>query len=292
MYVFNKNLETWRGLVMIILTVGQKGHMAILVATEMAHQHNAALRGLNAMYLQAPHVHAPQDIADFFFLMQCWGLWVQHYDDLRRKRMFPTFEEILHKPGCILSRLRGDLEFKPSLNRLLDYVKETHPRVETYDPRIYQELIMKFGLIYQAHLANTICILCALPQICGPPGSSGTDARAGRLYQAYRSLDREASEVMDPNIVPPMLVRMRDTTYEGGNDWPGLPLVAVHVIAEKLSKLHAGAWRFLPCDVWGKPKELPFMGYEAGKGKQRAVPAIPARSPRRLRHEADIVETG
>lgn len=244
----------------ILIIIVQKKHPATFVATEMTHQHNAALRGLNAMYLQAPHVNTPQDITDFLFLMQCWGLWVQYYDQLRRTRMFPECEELMNHPGCILGRLRGDLDFSPSLDRLLDYVQETHPVPETYDPWIYRELIMQFGLVFRAHLEDTITVLGELPHSWSEEVFSGPDFRAGEISQLYRSLDQEASDAMNPNIVLPMVVRMRDTTYEGGNNWPGLPLVAVHVIAERLSKPHAGAWRFLPCDVWGKPKNLPYMG--------------------------------
>ncbi|KAI0098704.1 hypothetical protein GGR51DRAFT_537601 [Nemania sp. FL0031] len=43
-------------------------------------------------------------------------------------------------------------------------------------------------------------------------------------------------------------------------EWPRMSIPAVHAIADKLSPRHAGAWRFLPCDVWGRPRELPFAG--------------------------------
>jgi hypothetical protein len=49
----------------------------------------------------------------------------------------------------------------------------------------------------------------------------------------------------------------------GGNntsDWPRMSVLAIHAVADKLSPRFAGAWRFLPCDVWGRPRELPFMG--------------------------------
>lgn len=48
----------------------------------------------------------------------------------------------------------------------------------------------------------------------------------------------------------------------GGNmtAWPRMSILAVHAVADKLSPRHEGAWRFLPCDVWGRPRELPFLG--------------------------------
>ena len=57
-----------------------------------------------------------------------------------------------------------------------------------------------------------------------------------------------------------MMVRLRDASYDGRGAWPKLSVPALHAIADKLSVLHAGSWRFLPCDVWGRPRELEFLG--------------------------------
>ncbi|KAH6647895.1 hypothetical protein BKA67DRAFT_400408 [Truncatella angustata] len=261
----------------------------------MTSQHNAALRGLNAVYLQAPYINAPQDITDLLFLVQCWGLWVQFYHDLRRTRIFPKFEEALQQPGCILSQLRKDMHFVPLLKRLLQWVQVVHPQPELYDHTVLQELIMDLGTIFRPHLAHLISILTGLPRVCGQLGSLEAEAKAAQLSQLYRAYQKEADIAMDPNIVPPMTVRMRDTTYGGGNNWPGLSLVAVHTIDERLSRAHSGAWRFLPCDVWGKPKELLFRGQLFSKATQTAAipPKLPLKSPARRKEKpvpADISE--
>ncbi|KAI0174921.1 hypothetical protein BJ166DRAFT_575081 [Pestalotiopsis sp. NC0098] len=253
-----------------VLTVFQTRHPALFVANDMTHQHNAALRGLNAIYIQAPHIHDLQDITDFLFLVQCWGLWVQYYDDLRRNSIFPKFEEALQKePGFFLVQLREEYDFIPFLDRLLHYVQETHAQVETYDSMIFQDLVHELGVVYRAHLADTISILAGIPRLCSPTDSSSPEARlkAGRISQIYRKIEKEAGAAMDLHIVPPMLMRMRDTTSGGGNDWPGVPLIALHTIDKTLSGTHAGAWRFLPCDVWGKPRQLLFLGEDQDQGR-------------------------
>ncbi|KAI0393280.1 hypothetical protein F5Y17DRAFT_315159 [Xylariaceae sp. FL0594] len=120
------------------------------------------------------------------------------------------------------------------------------------------------------------------------------DARATRLMKTYQEAESRASTstTMDRFVVLPMIVRLRDVTLSssflhtsssnsslttsstikmtrgyGGNGmsgagatdtWPRLSIPAVHAIADKLSPRHEGAWRFLPCDVWGRPRELPF----------------------------------
>lgn len=200
--------------------------------------------------------------------MQCWGLWVQYYHELRRDQIYPQFEAALQMPGCISSNLGGELDISPSLTRLLQYVQTTHPMPETFNPPLFQELIKEVGVIFQSHMTTVISILKDIPRICSESGSARAAFGASKISQIYKARNREASAAMDPNIVPPMLMRMRDTTCDGGNNWPGLPLVAVHAISDKLSKIHAGAWRFLPCNVWGKPKELLFLGQNSDKGKE------------------------
>lgn len=115
------------------------------------------------------------------------------------------------------------------------------------------------------------------------------DDRATRLTQVYLAADARASAKMDHFVVLPMIVRLRDVTTapalsrtaslsqmsmdgvgmsigvgggggNGANEWPRMSIPAVHAIADKLSPRHEGAWRFLPCDVWGRPRELPFLG--------------------------------
>ncbi|KAK5632243.1 hypothetical protein RRF57_007957 [Xylaria bambusicola] len=118
------------------------------------------------------------------------------------------------------------------------------------------------------------------------------DGRANKLTKVYAAVDAQAAVAIDHYVIPPMIVRLRDSTIMtsystshsrtgsrsmglgtgtgpgagggvgGGNkgDWPRLSVPAVHAIADKLSPRHEGAWRFLPCDVWGRPRELPFLG--------------------------------
>ncbi|KAI0522013.1 hypothetical protein F5B22DRAFT_643594 [Xylaria bambusicola] len=117
------------------------------------------------------------------------------------------------------------------------------------------------------------------------------DDRANKLTKVYAAADAQAATTIDHYVIPPMIVRLRDSTITtsysaghsrtgsrsmglgigtgpgtgggvgGGNkgDWPRLSVPAVHAIADKLSPRHEGAWRFLPCDVWGRPRELPFL---------------------------------
>ncbi|KAJ8122658.1 hypothetical protein O1611_g9787 [Lasiodiplodia mahajangana] len=70
-------------------------HPALHIANEIALIHNAMLRGLNAIYLQAPHVRKAQDVADLLFLTQSWSAWLLDHHNLKEGTMLPGFEAVL-----------------------------------------------------------------------------------------------------------------------------------------------------------------------------------------------------
>jgi hypothetical protein len=55
-----------------------------------------------------------------------------------------------------------------------------------------------------------------------------------------------------------LVMGLRDKTLEGGNNWPDIPWWAAYVIDWIFGWAHRGAWSFLPCDVHGTPRALPF----------------------------------
>ncbi|KAI0406547.1 hypothetical protein F4802DRAFT_558206 [Xylaria palmicola] len=404
-------------------------HPALYIANEIAQIHNAMLRGLNAIYLQAPHVRQTQDIADFSFFAQSWSKWLLDHHDLKESVMLPGFEAALSVPAGTLTLPRsrcpsaasaypdtdtaataegGDGKDKDAyrgeeetitffLHRVYGYASATHKDPQAYDATTLQGHLVALADTLVPHLIGQIGLLASMREMClgsaantetsngragdipGPlpmpmtaitrtaPGSpSGStpvspssstfssspttpassarhspppslslfpptarphhgktpapttlgakdvdvvdaeakdrltraralleaDARATKLTRVYRAADARASARMDRFVVPPMIVRLRDVTAPSGpsrlasispssragmgmgigmgmagavgggsaSEWPGLSIPAVHAIADKLSPRHEGAWRFLPCDVWGRPRELPFLG--------------------------------
>ena len=55
-----------------------------------------------------------------------------------------------------------------------------------------------------------------------------------------------------------MVLGLRDVTYEGGNDWPSMPVHAAKVVEERFSPAHDGSWRFLPSTIYGEPRPLKY----------------------------------
>ncbi|KAI1274015.1 hypothetical protein F5Y07DRAFT_410668 [Xylaria sp. FL0933] len=488
-------------------------HPALHIANEISHIHNAMLRGLNSIYLQAPHVRRERDIADLLFLTQSWSTWLLDHHHLKENTMLPGFEAALGVPagtltlpssstasgitdGGITMRTvkgkerercikedgeeeegQGEDTISFLLHRVYAYASATHKDPQAYNATTLQSLLSALAEVLAPHLTRQVGLLVSMREMCfgsfqgwgktnintkhkevdraeeipGPlpipmvkitktissspptsppispssstfstpsaptpssstsspthsppnvslslfpstatvtsrpvtrhgktssnssssianlnssagtskdntssssgngkhtPGSSGSsvggggsppasrsmsvidkdakarlaqaralleaDDRANKLTQIHAAADAQAAAGMDPFVILPMIVRLRDSTISppfshsssssvsrvpsssslsssndsgkgvsmgmgvgvgainaggvgtGGagskGEWPRMSVPAIHAVADKLSPRHAGAWRFLPCDVWGRPRELPFLG--------------------------------
>ncbi|KAI1350344.1 hypothetical protein F5Y01DRAFT_326544 [Xylaria sp. FL0043] len=499
-----------------------KDTKSLHIANEISHIHNAMLRGLNSIYLQAPHVRRERDIADLLFLTQSWSTWLLDHHHLKENTMLPGFETALGVPagtltlpssstasqitdgGTTMRTVKGkerercikedggeeggeEDTISFLLHRVYAYASATHKDPQAYNGTTLQSLLSALAEVLAPHLTRQVGLLVSMREMCfgsspaggktnintkheeverdeevpGPlpiplvkitktissspstsppispssstfstpsaptpssptsspahsppnvslslfpstatitsrpvtrhgktssnssgsitnlnsssstskdntsssgngkytPGSSGSsvggggsgsppasrsmsvidkdaktrlaqaralleaDDRANKLTQIHAAADAQAAAGMDPFVILPMIVRLRDSTTitnttstisppfspsssssvsrvpsssslassndsgkgvnmgmgmgmgmgginAGGvgtgagnkGEWPRMSVPAIHAVADKLSPRHAGAWRFLPCDVWGRPRELPFLG--------------------------------
>ncbi|KAI1136149.1 hypothetical protein F5Y05DRAFT_111832 [Hypoxylon sp. FL0543] len=282
-------------------------HPALHIANELARAHNAALRGLNALYLQAPSVRQPGDVADFAFLARVWSGWVLDHHEVKESGMLPGFEAALGLEvgglgvvlrGLVLAdgvgdRGRGVIEEEDDededgdgdmrdrgeegtrdiptlLQKIHSYAVEIHSQPTSYSPSILQTLLASLASVLVPHLHAQIPLLMRMKDLCAPTPSPSpsnpspsspphlpTPDPATNLTQIFLAAETSLANRTDRFAVPPMLIRLRDAAHDGG---AGLSVPAVHAVADRLSPRHAGAWRFLPCDVWGRRRELEFLG--------------------------------
>ncbi|KAI4864299.1 hypothetical protein F4820DRAFT_470636 [Hypoxylon rubiginosum] len=327
---------------------------ALHIANELAHAHNAMLRGLNAIYLQAPFVTLPGDVADLLFLTRAWSAWVLDHHALKETAMLPGFEAALGlAPGSLRRRRattpptfrsgggeegeeggeehgksmengngngKGKVEeaedLALQLQRVHAYAASTLAQPASYSGSTLRALLASLAASLVPHLHDQISLLARMQDLSSssspspfsspspspyssssstsssirpPPPSSASSssssarslsiataaaadraaARANKLTQTHLSCESALADRADRFVVPPMVTRLRDAAYDGRNGaaaWPRLSVPALHAIADRLSPRHAGAWRFCPSDVWGRPRELGFLGGE-GEGK-------------------------
>ncbi|KAI1495071.1 hypothetical protein F5X96DRAFT_690830 [Biscogniauxia mediterranea] len=269
-------------------------HPSLHIANEIAHIHNAMLRGLNAVYLQAPHVRQPADIADLMFLAHAWSAWVLDHHTLKQTAMLPAFESVLGlQPGSLGSSSYkapedegqegdeegdDDDELATALQHVHAYAATAHADPATYDPDALRALLARLGDLLAPHLSRQVGVLAGTRELCSsscspfssfpptspssPSSSATATATANALMRVYAACAARAADALDRPAAAPMIVGLRDATYEAGRgrDWPRLSVPAAHAVADRLAPRHAGAWRFLPCDVWGRPRELGFLG--------------------------------
>jgi hypothetical protein len=216
----------------------------------MAFAHNAMLRGLNALYLQAPNISS-NEVSDFLFFAASWSAWVLHHHTIEESYMFPAFQSVSGvTPGMLQDTIEQHYAFADGLEKLHKYSTTTTPM--QYDGNRFCALIDIFAKLLRDHLADEIDTLWAMDSV---PANS---AESQELMKIYHHCELEAKK-QDNNVVPPMVLGLCDKTFEGGNNWPKMPWGSAYIVEYWYGKKHRGAWRFLPCNTWGKPRELLFI---------------------------------
>ncbi|KAF2732827.1 hypothetical protein EJ04DRAFT_553823 [Polyplosphaeria fusca] len=228
-------------------------HPAHHIANEMAFAHNAMIRGLNAIYQQAPHIpSSPSTISAFLFLIRSWAAWILDHHVLEETLIFPGFERV---PGVPASALTRNVEqhhaFSKGMEKLEEYAKTV--QVEEYDGAKVCAMLDPFAGVLCEHLRDEIATLWSLECV--------QLEHAGRLLEVWREGEKKA-ETQDKAVVPPMVLGLRDTTFEGGNDWPKMPPGSAFIVNWVFGWKYAESWTFLPCDVYGRPRALRFLGDE------------------------------
>lgn len=118
------------------------------------------IRGLNSIYLQAPHVHTTTDIQDFLFYVTAWVRIVEFHHDTEENTLFPALERFTQKPDIMEVNERQHEEFLPGLHRLLDYARTT--AVEAYSGMELRAIVDGFAEALMKHLNEEIGTLLEL----------------------------------------------------------------------------------------------------------------------------------
>jgi hemerythrin-like domain-containing protein len=80
------------------------------VCIEMANVHNLLLRGLNSIYLQAPHITLPADIADLLLYTKAWADTVHHHHSHEESILFPRIDALAKEAGVPESLMNPNVD--------------------------------------------------------------------------------------------------------------------------------------------------------------------------------------
>ena len=231
----------------------------------MALAHNGILRGLNAIYLQAPHL--PRNdlnvVQDFLTYCQCWCESMHHHHDAEEMDFFPSIEQISNTPGLMERNVEQHRAFTPGFDAFQEYSR-TCP-AKDYDRHKMRSLIEAFAEPLTRHLHDEIGTLRALDVY-----DSGRIRQAyGRFEKRMRTTDNvsctltmiKSSFILTPSQyrVGPLVFGTADRSFEGGmHDFPAVPFFVPYIIQYYFARRHRGAWRFNPCTSLRDPRELTF----------------------------------
>lgn len=133
----------------------------------MALAHNATLRGLNSIYLQAPQI-PPDDlpaIRDFLTYCQSWGEFMHHRHHAEEKGFFPSIESIVAVQGLMERNVEQHRAITPGFDRFQEYARSCLPGEYLpgeYDGLEIRSRIDAFAEPLSQHLRDEVETLRAL----------------------------------------------------------------------------------------------------------------------------------
>jgi hemerythrin-like domain-containing protein len=137
----------------------------------MAHVHNTLLRGLNSIYLQAPHVSKPIDVADFMLYTKAWADTVHHHHSLEEKIFFPQMEKLALEAGMDGNPMNANVDqhhlFEPKIQETLVWTEDVRQGNKEYDSKALIALIDSFAPVLTQHLHDEIDTLFKLDLLDG-----------------------------------------------------------------------------------------------------------------------------
>ncbi|KAL0934155.1 hemerythrin hhe cation binding domain-containing protein [Colletotrichum truncatum] len=221
------------------------------MASEMAIVHNYLLRGLNAIYLQAPHIK-PQDEFSFANHAFQWYRFLDAHHRGEERLFFPSVDKLTGTTGYMDINIEQHKAFHDGLEAFAEYIKAIIARKEAYDGKKVVSLIDAFGKELALHLEEEIPTILGLEKF-------GLE----KIGPVEKVLRQEGQEVMGElgffDGLPWALTTI-DTEYEGGI-WANIPpdpvgKLIVNVVRYVTWWAHRDWWKFGACDGNGKMQPL------------------------------------
>ena len=155
----------------------------------MAQVHNAILRGLNTIYLQAPSLNTTTEKSNPLFLTRSWATWVTDHHHLEEDKMFPGFEKVTGVPGLMRKDVEQHHAFEEQLEGLLRYASEKEG--QGFEGSTLRGLIE--GLVeggFTRHLEGEIESLLSLGEFTN--GEDGSE-KGKAMLRVYKECEDEVA---------------------------------------------------------------------------------------------------
>ncbi|KAK4182627.1 hemerythrin HHE cation binding domain-containing protein [Podospora australis] len=131
------------------------------IASEMANVHNMFVRGLNSIYLQAPHI-VPSDEKHFANYILAFHNFLHIHHHGEETQFFPEVEAMAGIPGLMEGNVEQHHAFHDGLAAFKQYAEDVVAGKERYDGGKVRGIIDSFGSALMEHLADEIPTLVGL----------------------------------------------------------------------------------------------------------------------------------
>ncbi|KAJ4299182.1 hypothetical protein N0V90_004426 [Kalmusia sp. IMI 367209] len=143
----------------------------LAMAIEMAHVHNAILRGMNSIYLQCEQIHEPSDVKDFVTYIKTWGDMVHHHHSMEETIAFPEWEKIVKEAGALESVTSTNVEqhhaFEEGFEKLRTYAGEVRDGKAEYNGKKVTAILESFAPVLNQHLHDEVKMILELERYDG-----------------------------------------------------------------------------------------------------------------------------
>jgi len=230
------------------LKEGEKPDIYCEAASEMALVHNMMVRGLNSIYLQAPHI-TPKDEYAFCQYTLMWHKLLHTHHTGEETDFFPHIEELSGEKGLMAGNVEQHHAFHDGLEALVEYVRAVSAKKEKYDGAKITKMIDDFGKALTTHLADEI------------PTIDGLRKYADKLESLPKLMQAEAEKNMSALGLTTGLVWAfvnLDLHYEDDRwlAWPPAPAPVKFICRYITYWFHTDWWKFSSVDRTGTMKPL------------------------------------
>jgi len=227
------------------------------MASEMTLVHNAIGRGLNSIYLQAPHI-TPADEKAFLSYISGWHLVVRVHHKNEETDFFPAVEELAGEKGIMEGNVAQHHAFEGGLEKLKAYVDAVVAGKEKYNGERVVALVDEFGEVLMQHLEDEIETLLGLRKY-------GAEKMGGLMAKMAEEAEKGMKEMGFGGMV--WIWAHIDANYEGGrwSHWPPAPAPVKFLIVNLFWRFHASMAKFGAVDRNNRLRPL----YALSKGEEQ-----------------------
>jgi hemerythrin-like domain-containing protein len=157
----------------------------------MALAHNMFLRALNSIYLQAPLIHDPTDVADLYIFCEAWIHLIHHHHSIEESTFFSELEQYTHNPELTAREREQHKIIHEGLDQLQKYVTETAP--SDYKWTDLETVFESFGSTLQTHLHEEVQMILDL--------KDNPAITEENILKAWEATEKEATNFSKPNMM-------------------------------------------------------------------------------------------